>query len=119
MEIAAVMDNVTTLNSFRDKQTVSKAYKKADIKIHSILWKVEGMAGAEAATNEQQKGAERVMVPKAEEGQEALAPQWLQSSWQAGYKHQAVGGPKMIVLPSCALQTPDWQGWKVTLWRSC
>lgn len=31
MEIAAVMDNLTTLNSFRDKQTVSKAYKKANI----------------------------------------------------------------------------------------
>lgn len=32
------------------------------------------MAGAEAATNEQQKGAERVKVPKAEEGQEAAGP---------------------------------------------
>lgn len=31
MEIASVMDNFTSLNSFWDKQTGSKAYKKANI----------------------------------------------------------------------------------------
>lgn len=48
--------------------------------MHSILWKVEGTAGAEAATNEQQKSVELVKVRRAMEGQEALAPRERQSS---------------------------------------
>lgn len=59
---------------------------------------MEGTAGAEAATNELQKGVELVKVCKAMEGQEVLAPPEWQSSWQAGYKYQAVGGSKVISL---------------------
>lgn len=41
---------------------------------------MEGTAGAEAATNELQKGVELVKVCKAMEGQEALVPPERQSS---------------------------------------